>query len=63
VHEFVLLWLNPVAPYIVAVRDVLYDGAVPSAGVLAYIAIGAVVALAGGRWLFRRLEGELAVVV
>lgn len=63
VHEFVLLWLNPVAPYIVAVRDVLYDGAVPSLGVLAYVAIGAVVALAGGRWLFRRLEGELAVVV
>ena len=62
-YRFVLEWLNPVAPYIVAVRDVLYAGDVPSAGVLAYIAIAAVVALAAGRALFRGLESELAVVV
>ena len=61
--RFVLEWLNPVAPYIEAVRDVLYDGQVPSAAVLAYIAIGAVVAIAVGRAIFRRMEGELAVVV
>jgi ABC-type polysaccharide/polyol phosphate export permease len=61
--RFVLEWLNPVAPYIEAVRDVLYDGQVPSAAVLAYIALGAVAALAVGRTVFRRLEGELAVVV
>jgi ABC-type polysaccharide/polyol phosphate export permease len=61
--RFVLEWLNPVAPYIVAVRDVLYGGSVPAAGVLLYIAGGAAVALLAGRALFRRLEGELAVVV
>ena len=61
--RFVLEWLNPVAPYIVAVRDVLYAGDVPSAAVLLYVAAGAALAVAGGRLLFRRLEGELAVVV
>ena len=62
-YRFVLEWLNPVAPYIVAVRDVLYDGSVPSAAVFAYIVVAAVVAVAGGRALFRRMESELAVVV
>jgi ABC-type polysaccharide/polyol phosphate export permease len=61
--RFVLEWLNPVAPYIVAVRDVLYGGDVPATGVLLYVAAGAVVAVVAGRALFRRMEGELAVVV
>jgi lipopolysaccharide transport system permease protein len=61
--RFVLEWLNPVAPFIVAVRDVLYGGSVPAVGVLVYVAAAAVVAALGGRALFRRLEGELAVVV
>ena len=61
--RFALEWLNPVAPYIVAVRDVLYGGELPSAAVLLYVVAGAVVALLAGRMLFRRLEGELAVVV
>lgn len=61
--RFLLEWLNPVAPYIVAVRDVLYAGSVPSAAVLLYIAGAAVLALVVGRVLFRRMEGELAVVV
>jgi len=60
---FALEWLNPVAPYIVAVRDVLYEGEVPSAAVLAYVLVAAVVALALGRFVFRRMERELAVVV
>ena len=62
-YRFVLEWLNPVAPYIDAVRDVLYDGAVPSPATWAYIVVGAVLAVLVGRTLFRRLEGELAVVV
>jgi ABC-type polysaccharide/polyol phosphate export permease len=62
-HRFVLEWLNPVAPFIVAVRDVLYAGAVPSLAVWGYIVAAAVLALVGGRALFRRMEGELAVVV
>ena len=62
-YRFVLEWLNPVAPYIVAVRDVLYSGRVPGADTLVYVAAAAAVALVGGRALFRRMERELAVVV
>ncbi len=60
---FVLEWVNPVAPFIVAVRDEVYGGALPSSAVLAYIAVAAAVALGGGLALFRRMQGELAVVV
>ncbi len=58
-----LRWGNPIAPFIEAVRDVLYDGRVPGAATLAYVAVATVLALVAGRALFRRLEGELAVVV
>jgi ABC-type polysaccharide/polyol phosphate export permease len=61
--RFVLQWVNPVAPFITAVRDVLYGGVLPDVAVLAYVAIAAGVALAAGRALFARLQGELAVVV
>ncbi len=60
---FVLEWLNPVAPFIVAVRDVIYGGVLPSAGVIVYVTAAAAIALAGGLALFRRMQGELAVVV
>ena len=60
---FVLEWLNPVAPFIVAVRDVIYGGEVPALDVMVYITVAASVALAGGLVLFRRMQGELAVVV
>ena len=59
----VLRWGNPVAPYIEAVRDVLYDGAVPGAGTLLYLAVATGLALLAGRALFRRMERELAVVL
>ena len=61
--QFAIQWLNPVAPYIIAVRDVLYDGAAPGVAVLLYIAAGAVVAVAAGRWVFLRLQRDLAVLV
>jgi ABC-type polysaccharide/polyol phosphate export permease len=60
---FVLEWVNPVAPFIVAVRDEIYGGVLPSAAVLGYIFVAAVLALGGGLALFRRMQGELAVVV
>ena len=63
IARFALEWLNPVAPYIVAVRDVLYAGEVPAASVLLYVFAGAAVTLLMGRALFKRLERELAVVV
>jgi ABC-type polysaccharide/polyol phosphate export permease len=61
--EILLNWGNPVAPFIRALRSVVFDGTVPSAGVLAYVVIAAALALAIGLTLFRRLEDELAVVL
>ena len=61
---FVLEWLNPVAPFIVAVRDVIYGGVLPSAARSSSTSsAAAALALAGGLALFRRMQGELAVVV
>jgi ABC-type polysaccharide/polyol phosphate export permease len=60
---FVLEWVNPIAPFIVAIRNVVYDGRVPATEVLAYVAGASAIALLGGLALFRRMQGELAVVV
>lgn len=62
-QRVLLTWVNPVAPFITAVRDVLYGGAAPAAGVLAYVLLAAVVAAGCGLALFRRMQAELAVVV
>lgn len=61
--RFVIEWLNPVAPFIGAVRDVVYGGALPSTATLVYVSVAAMLTLAGGLALFRRMQGELAVVV
>ena len=65
-HEtalFVLEWVNPVAPYIDGVRDIVYGGQLPGPATLVYVAVVAALTLLGGRALFARLQGELAVVV
>jgi ABC-type polysaccharide/polyol phosphate export permease len=62
-YRDLLEWGNPIAPFITAIRDVIYGGVVPDLGVLAYVAAAAVVALLGGKWLFDRMQDELAVVV
>jgi len=61
--RFVLEWVNPVAPFIGATRDVIYGGIVPGPAELAYVVIAGALTLFGGHALFRRLQGELAVVV
>jgi homopolymeric O-antigen transport system permease protein len=64
-HPFVgtlLQWVNPIAPFIEAVRSALYYGIADWAR-LGYTAAAAAVALALGATIFRRMEGELAVVV
>ena len=61
--EDLIQWGNPVAPYVDAVREVMYEGAVPSAGTLAYVACAGLGALVLGWLLFRRLERDLAVVL
>ena len=65
-HEWariLLTWINPIAPFITALRSVVYDGAVPDGGVLLYTLAAAVIGIAAGTVLFRRLQAELAVVV
>ncbi len=61
--EWLLQWANPVAPFIEAVRTILYDGATPSPAVLAYVAAATVLTMAAGRAVFARGERELAVVL
>jgi homopolymeric O-antigen transport system permease protein len=58
-----LEWANPVAPFVDAMRDVLYSGAAPSLAQLAYLVGAAGAALAVGVLVFRRMERELAVVL
>ncbi len=58
-----LTWGNPVAPFIDAIRDVVYGGAWPGVDTLLYVAAAALIALVVGRALFRRFQAELAVVV
>lgn len=58
-----LTWVNPIAPYISATREVLYDGVVPGRWTLLYVIVVALAALFFGRLVFRRYAGELAVVV
>lgn len=58
-----LTWANPMAPFITAIRDVLYAGAWPTLATVLYVLGAAVLALGAGLALFRRLAAELAVVV
>lgn len=56
-------WFNPLVPFIDAMRSVLYYGAAPSWGRIVYVVVAAAVAMALGTGVFRRLEGDLAVVI
>ena len=58
-----LMWGNPIAPFVDAVRQVLYAGVSPGAGHLAYIAAAGLLGLWGGIALFRRMERDLAVIL
>ena len=58
-----LEWGNPVAPFVSAVRELLYAGAAPSLGHFAYLTVAGLGALALGVVCFRRLGRELAVVL
>ena len=61
--ETLLAWVNPVAPFVEASRSILYSGTSPGWGVLVYIVCVASVTFGAGALVFRRMEGELAVVV
>jgi ABC-type polysaccharide/polyol phosphate export permease len=60
--EPLLRWANPVAPFVDAIRSVLYDGRGPGWPTLGYVA-GATLLLPAGLVLFRRLQAELAVTL
>jgi ABC-type polysaccharide/polyol phosphate export permease len=58
-----LEWANPIAPFVDALRDVLYSGVAPSLAQLAYLVGVGIGALALGVIVFRRMERDLAVVL
>jgi lipopolysaccharide transport system permease protein len=58
-----LEWFNPLVPFINSMRNVLYWGITPGWGRLVYIAVAGVVVLGAGIGIFRRMQGDLAVVV
>jgi ABC-type polysaccharide/polyol phosphate export permease len=58
-----LRWVNPMAPFTEGIRSVTFDGAWPGWATTGYVVVMAAGVFAGGLWLFRRLAGELAVVV
>jgi ABC-type polysaccharide/polyol phosphate export permease len=59
----VLEWVNPIAPFITSVRDVIWGGVWPSGATVLYVVAAGALALAAGAALFRRMQAELAVVV
>jgi ABC-type polysaccharide/polyol phosphate export permease len=61
--EPLLRWVNPIAPFIEAVRNVVYDGRAPAAATLVYVLAAGLVAITAGILVFRRLDPELAVVL
>jgi lipopolysaccharide transport system permease protein len=63
VVRVLLDWVNPLVPFIDAMRSVLYYGTAPDWGRIVYVAVAGLVVLALGSAVFRRMQGDLAVVV
>ncbi len=57
-----LVWVNPVAPFVEGFRSILYYGTAPW-GQLLYAVLAGAAALLIGSAVFRRMQGELAVVL
>ena len=57
----VLRWGNPLTPPIEAIRDPLWRGTPPRVADVVYLVVAAVVALAVGAWVFRRVDDRIAV--
>jgi lipopolysaccharide transport system permease protein len=52
---------NFVTPFVLALQDVLYWGAWPSAQLMVYVLVGGALALGAGLAIFRRMQRDLAV--
>jgi ABC-type polysaccharide/polyol phosphate export permease len=56
-----LQWGNVATPFVESIRGPLFYGQYPSAGVIVYVVVAAVLALLIGATVFRRLDDQLAV--
>jgi lipopolysaccharide transport system permease protein len=56
-----MYWGNPLTPALEALRAPLYLGELPAAGDVIYLCVEAVVALAIGAWVFRKVDDRIAV--
>jgi ABC-type polysaccharide/polyol phosphate export permease len=56
----VLHYANPVAPFVIAIRDPLFFGELPQLGDIVYVFAAALVALGAASLVFRRLDDQLA---
>jgi ABC-type polysaccharide/polyol phosphate export permease len=57
----ILRWCNPLTPPLYALRDPLFYGTLPDVWDVVYLVVEAVVALALGAWVFRRVDDRIAV--
>ena len=55
-----LHYANPVAPFVIAIRDPLFFGDLPQLGDVVYVVVAALVALGVASLVFRRLDDQLA---
>jgi len=55
-----LHYLNPVSPFIIAIKDVMFWGRWPDPVDVGYMVVAATIMLAIGLWGFARLEDEMA---
>jgi lipopolysaccharide transport system permease protein len=59
----VVHWANPLTPPLEAFRDPVFFGVAPAAGDVAYLLVAAMVSLALGALVFRRVDDRVAVEV
>ena len=56
-----LRWGNPLTPPLYALRDPMFYGQLPDVWDVVYLCVAAVVTLALGAWVFRRVDDRIAV--
>lgn len=56
----VLHYANPIAPFVIAIRDPLFFGELPQLGDIAYVVVASLIALGAAALVFRRLDDQLA---
>ncbi|MFL5919197.1 MAG: ABC transporter permease [Gaiellaceae bacterium] len=56
-------WANPLSPVVEALHHVLFYGTLPSIGDTIYTVVAAILSLALGAWVFKRVDDEIAIEV